>query len=268
MHLTLPAPAKVNLYLEVLGRRGDGFHALETIFQTLDLADEVTVAVTAGSGVALRCSAPGVPADATNLAWRAAAAYLAERPLGHVELTLIKRIPHGAGLGGGSSDAAAVLRALARLDAKPLPAARLHAIATGLGSDVPFFLLGGTALAHGRGEVLTPLPPAPATTVTVLMPAAHLPTPAVFKELTELERGPRVAQGQALAEQLATGRIPLFNRLTAPARRLCPAAAMLLDHLAASGLPHLLSGSGASCFVLGDIEPPVGVRAYKARFAH
>jgi len=267
MHLTLSAPAKVNLYLEVLGRRPDGFHALETIFQTLDLADEVSVTVSAGSGVALQCIAPGVPADATNLAWRAAAAYLAERPLGHVDLTLIKRIPHGAGLGGGSSDAAAVLRALAQLDAQPLPAARLHAIAAELGSDVPFFLLGGTALAHGRGEVLTPLPPAPATSVTVLMPAAHLPTPAVFTALTDAERGPRPAQGRILAERLATGHIPLFNRLTGPARRLCPAAAALLDHLATTGLPHLLSGSGASCFVLGEIEPPPGVRAYRTRFA-
>ena len=170
--LVLPAPAKINLVLEILGRRDDGFHALETVFQTLELADEVAVEVRPGDGIGLVVEGADLPAGPENLAWRAAAAYTARHPIGRVAIHLRKRVPHGAGLGGGSSDAAAVLRALARLDPDPLPATDLAVIALALGSDVPFFLVGGTAHALGRGEELTPLPDAADQVVTILKPPA------------------------------------------------------------------------------------------------
>jgi len=121
--ITVAAPAKINLHLEVLGRRADGFHELETVFQTLDLHDRVSVRLEPGDdAVDLACSDPTLPADHGNLAWRAGAAVLAARPgLGRISITLEKHLPAGAGLGGGSSDAAAVLRALAALDPRVAP---------------------------------------------------------------------------------------------------------------------------------------------------
>lgn len=262
--MRLPAPAKINLHLEVLGRRPDGFHALETVFQTLDLADELVVELTPGAAaIELTCSDLTIPADATNLAWRAAAAILEQRPVaGHVAITLVKHIPHGAGLGGGSSDAASVLLALNALVSNPLNQDELAAIALDLGSDVPFFLIGGTAHATGRGEVLTPLPALSRTPVTVLMPDAYLPTPSVFKALTDAERGPRVAHGAAWATRQKTEDL-LHNRLTDAAKRLCPAVADLLAWLAQRDVPYLMSGSGAACFALAHIDPPSGVRAWQ-----
>ncbi len=267
------APAKVNLYLEILGRRADGFHELESVFQTLELHDTVTVTVSAAAttGITLACDDLSLPVDAGNLAWRAAAAYAAVQPLGQIAIELSKRVPSGAGLGGGSSDAAAVLRALNRLAPIPLPSATLAAMAAELGSDVPFFLIGGSALAHGRGERLTALADLPRRAVTVLMPDASLPTPAVYRELTDAERGPRAALGatELLARLAAEGEPPLHNRLTAPACRLCAPVAELLAWLRAQPVPHLMSGSGAACVALAHIAPPPGVRAwptwYRAR---
>jgi 4-diphosphocytidyl-2-C-methyl-D-erythritol kinase len=258
------APAKINLYLEVLGRRDDGFHELETVFQTLALADELTVdLLPAATDIRLQCSDPTIPGDARNLAWRAAAAVLARRPqAGGASITLEKRIPHGAGLGGGSSDAASVLLALNTQLAQPLSASELAAIALELGSDVPYFLLGNTAYATGRGEMLSPLPALPATAVTVLMPAGHLSTPSVFKTLTAEERGPRAGRGLAWTREQPAAAL-LHNRLTPAATRLCPPLAELLAWLATQGVPYLMSGSGAACFALAHLAPPPGVRAWQ-----
>ena len=268
-HALLPAPAKINLHLEILGRRGDGFHGLETVFQTLEMADLVHLELTPGqaSAITLTCDDASLPAGPDNLVWKAAASYLALRPdLGRVAITLTKLLPHGAGLGGGSSDAAAVLRGLAALDSRPPTAAALAAVALELGSDVPYFLVGGTAYATGRGEELIPLPAVADLPVTILMPATILPTPAVFKALTEAERGPRPPRGPAWFAQ-APMTDWLHNRLTAPARRICPPVADLLDHLAAQGVPHLMTGSGAACVAFGPVVAPSGVRAWTTRLA-
>ncbi len=258
---TIRAYAKLNLYLEVLGRREDGFHRLETIFQTIGLCDDLRVIRDPrGRGLTLTCDQPDVPADATNLVWRAAAGFVRgrEAEAGHFALHLRKGIPHGAGLGGGSSDAAATLRLFAALLPGWHDAASLHALAVELGSDVPFFLVGGTALGEERGEVLTPLADIPAMPVTVLMPSARLPTPAVFGALTDEERGPRVGRGLAWwRTHLPTGDWAqiLHNRLTGPAVRQCPAVGALLGQLRRQGAPALMSGSGAACFTLGSCAP-------------
>ncbi len=265
---TLAAPAKINLHLEILGRRADGYHEIETVFQTITLADEVEVALAPGGvGIALRCDAPGVPTDEANLAWRAARAVQAALPgIGRIGITLIKHIPHGAGLGGGSSDAAAVLRALGSL-APAVDGLDLAAIAASIGADVPFFLHGGTAHAGGRGEELTALPDAAGGPLTILMPQAQLPTPAVYAALTEAERGPRRGAGaDAWRARMPLGWLaPAANRLAAPARRLCAPLDQLLLHLEARGVPHLVCGSGAACVAFAAVAPPPGVRAYPAR---
>lgn len=266
---TLDAPAKINLHLEILGRRPDGFHELETIFQTIDLCDRIEVGLEPGTGISLAGDDPAIPWDASNLAWKAAAAYLAANPLpGRVAIRVGKRIPAGAGLGGGSADAAGVLVACDRLASRPLGPAALERLAAGLGSDISFLVRGGTAHATGRGEILTLLPDLPALEATLLMPdGAHCATPAVYKALTDAERGPRPARGPAWFAERLPGRIAevLANRLAPPACRVCPAVGDLLRHLAGTGIPHLMTGSGAACFALGRVDAPPGVRSWAIR---
>lgn len=156
------AYAKLNLGLVVLSRRQDGFHDLRSLFQTVDLHDRVVV--TPGEGLELHCSDPDLPAGAGNLAWRAADLYLRETGGAGARIELEKRIPAGAGLGGGSADAAAVLRGLDRLNERPLGRARLAEMGADLGSDVPFAVHGGTMLVEGRGERLTPVTWRPSAT--------------------------------------------------------------------------------------------------------
>jgi len=155
--LRIRSYAKVNLGLEVLGQREDGYHELRTLFQTIDLHDDITLR-SRGTGVVVRCDHPLVPKDATNLAARAAEAL---RRYGRVsegvEIEIKKRIPVGGGLGGGSSNAAAVLLGLDRMWHLGLGPAGLHPLAARLGADVPFFLLGGTALGLARGDEVYPL---------------------------------------------------------------------------------------------------------------
>ena len=152
------APAKLNLFLKIVGRRPDGYHLLVTLFQTIALADRVEVELVPGGGIELETTGidVGVPAE-RNLAWRAAAALLAAAggSRGCV-VRLRKVVPHGTGLGGGSSDAAAVLRGLNRLLGGPIDDAGLAGIAARLGADVPFLLQGGTAIGRGVGRSSSP----------------------------------------------------------------------------------------------------------------
>jgi 4-diphosphocytidyl-2-C-methyl-D-erythritol kinase len=177
--LVVRASAKINLSLRIAGRRPDGFHDLRTVFQTLALADLITVRRTRGP-VRLEGTAPGVPLDRSNLVWRAAAALwraAGERgPVRGVSIALDKRIPAAAGLGGGSSDAAATLVGVNRVLGLGLGPGELHETAVSLGSDVPFFLVGGTALGLGRGEDLYPLPDVPRLYVVLARPSFGVST--------------------------------------------------------------------------------------------
>jgi 4-diphosphocytidyl-2-C-methyl-D-erythritol kinase len=177
------ALAKVNLDLRVVGRREDGYHELRTVFQTISLADTIDIAFTPG-----RRSAISVTADAEipggNIMERAAELALeAMKAAGRVEMRLRKRIPMGAGLGGGSSDAAAVLLALPVLAGKRLPAAKAMELGAALGSDVPFFLLGGAAVGLGRGTELYPLPDRRAAFGLLIAPGIHVSTREAYRDL-------------------------------------------------------------------------------------
>ena len=167
--MTRESYAKINWSLRITGRRADGFHDLETVFQTISLHDTLTF--NRGDGLSLTCSDPTIPIDETNLVLRAARAAGAENLAIHIE----KRIPAGGGLGGGSSDAAATLIELG----KPDPA-----MALSLGSDVPFFLGGGTAYATGRGEILTPLPPMAGIPLLLVLPPEKVLTRDAFALVT------------------------------------------------------------------------------------
>jgi 4-diphosphocytidyl-2-C-methyl-D-erythritol kinase len=183
--LSLKAYAKVNLGLSVIGKRGDGYHELRTIYQSISLADELVASLSPGSSVVeLETSGIPVPAGRANLAVRAAEALVEELNLKRrVRLRLHKLIPAGSGLGGASSDAAAVLRALLRLSGKSLPADRLLRLAASLGSDVPFFFLGGAALGVGRGEEVYPLPEFPRRSLVVVFPGVPVATPEAYARL-------------------------------------------------------------------------------------
>lgn len=167
--MTLQSYAKINWSLRITGRRADGFHDLETVFQTISLHDTLTI--TPADRASVTCSDPTIPTDESNLALRAALAVGEHRVAIHIE----KRIPAGGGLGGGSSNAAATLIALGRPDPD---------IALSLGSDVPFFLVGGTAYATGRGEVLTPLPPMAGIPLLLVLPEERVMTKEAFARIT------------------------------------------------------------------------------------
>ncbi|HZE21358.1 MAG TPA: 4-(cytidine 5'-diphospho)-2-C-methyl-D-erythritol kinase [Desulfobaccales bacterium] len=175
-------PAKVNLYLRVVGRRPDGYHEVVTVMQQLTLADELTIAL-GGEGIRLECNAPGVPAGSGNLVWRAAQRFQEETGLKlGMHLGLVKRIPVAAGLGGGSSDAAGTLLALNELSGEPLGKAHLHRLAGLLGADVPFFLERGSAVGRGTGTRLSPMT-LPPFWYLLLNPGVPLSTRWVYEHL-------------------------------------------------------------------------------------
>lgn len=179
--------AKLNISLDVAERRDDGYHNMVMIMQTVSLHDDVTVTLVPEAGVRARSNFSFIPGDERNLAVRAAQKYLETigRAAQGVLIDLRKNIPVGAGMGGGSSDAAAVLRALNRLLGAPLTLAELEALASSVGSDVPFCVAGGTALATGRGELLSPLPPVPDCAFVVCKPSFSISTPELFRKLDQ-----------------------------------------------------------------------------------
>jgi len=183
IEVTLRAFAKLNLGLRVLYKRPDGYHELRTIFQTISLADRITLSVTRARSTKIEVH--GTPDIADNLVARASHCILETLKIqSHITISLKKKIPMGAGLGGGSTDAAAILLALPVLLRKRLPPDRLAAIAAQLGSDVPFFLHGGTALGLGRGEELYPLPDFPPARGLLIAPNVHSSTAEAYRDLS------------------------------------------------------------------------------------
>jgi 4-diphosphocytidyl-2-C-methyl-D-erythritol kinase len=263
------AAGKVNLALEVLGKRPDGYHELATVMQTIDLADRLVLED--ADELALTTTSPDVPADGGNLALRAAAALREAAKVDRgVRIRLDKRIPVAAGLGGGSSDAAAVLLGLNRLWGLRWPLARLADVAVTLGMDVPFFLRGGVALGTGRGERLRPLTGMPLALVLV-NPGEPLSTAAVYGRVTPGMYSDG-SQARAMAEALRA-RKPLrvarslYNGLEAAARGARPDLARMQAALVAAGaLGAAMSGSGPTVFgVARSFEQARQIRARLTR---
>jgi len=179
------AGGKLNLTLDVLGIRPDGYHEMRMLMQTVALWDTVTVSLTEGGGWRCSCDLSGVPENGDNLALRAAEVFYAafgNRPQ-HLQVEIRKQIPMQGGMAGGSADAAAVLRGLNRLHGEPYAAEQLCNMAQQVGSDVPYCVSGGTALAEGRGEILTPLAPMPEAWFVLVKPEFSVSTPSLFGEL-------------------------------------------------------------------------------------
>lgn len=254
--VVLHPPAKLNLFLEVLFRREDGFHELETVFHAIDLCDELRVERVAG--VDHRFAARGRPVETgvDNLVVRAAEAFFSARPPRFgLKTDLTKSIPLGAGLGGGSADAAGMLLALNALADDPLPPAKLSAIGATLGSDVPFFFSCGTAVGRGRGEQIEPIEAANAPDLwfVVLYPGVPAPTPVVYRGLTlDLKRPRKDLRRftQTLGQPWKPDSPPFHNALTEPFRKAFPELAALQDRVSrATGRRFTVSGSGSSLFV-------------------
>lgn len=176
------AGAKLNLTLDVLRKTPDGYHDLRMIMQSVAFGDDLDVELTDDGRFLIDPGQSYLPADGRNLAVRAAKAFLDGTGLG-ASIRTVKRTPVCAGMGGGSSDAAAVLRALNRLTGSRKSAAELCALAETIGSDVPFCVIGGTALAEGRGQILTPLPPLPVCSIVICKPAFAISTPDLFNRI-------------------------------------------------------------------------------------
>ena len=182
------AYAKLNLTLDVLGKREDGYHDLQSVMQTISIRDDVEIDIGTGKPWKLLCSVEGIPTDETNLAWKAAKVYcdaMHKDPDG-LEIRILKRIPSEAGMGGGSADAAAVLRALNRHYGEPLSIFALAELGAQVGSDVPFCVLCGTAMVEGRGEKLRKLPDMPDCIFVVCKPEFSVSTPELYKKIDEV----------------------------------------------------------------------------------
>ena len=252
----IPAYAKINRSLEVIGRRDDGYHDIVTILQTISLADTLTIRPS--DTLVVECDMPGLAGE-DNLVWTAAMA-LAQRagipPRAHISIA--KRIPIAAGLGGGSADAAAALRGLNRLWGLDWPPAALAAIAAGIGADVPFLIYGGTALATGRGDCIVPLPTAPpGFNLLLIAPPARMTipnkTPTLYGALTDADFSDghhtrQLFQSDALAAgALTTG--CCRNAFSRAAREIFPGLASVWDTIAAvAAHPPILSGAGPAIF--------------------
>ena len=179
------AYAKLNLTLDVLGKREDGYHDLQSVMQTISIRDDIEIDVGTGKPWRLLCSDETLPTDERNLAWKAADVFCRtmNRDPDGLEIRIAKRIPSGAGMGGGSADAAAVLRALNRHYGEPLSVLALAEMGAQVGSDVPFCVLGGTAMVEGRGERLRKLPNMPDCIFVVCKPDFSVSTPELYEKI-------------------------------------------------------------------------------------
>ena len=251
------AYAKVNLTLDVLGKRPDGYHDLETIMQTVSIRDDIEIDIGTGKPWKLVCDKEGIPCDERNLAWKAAKLYcdaMGKDPDG-LEIRITKRIPSGAGMGGGSADAAAVLRALNKHYGEPLSIGALAELGAQVGSDVPFCVICGTAMCEGRGERMRRLPDMPDCIIVVCKPEFSVSTPALYKKLDEVaiaNRPDNRAMESALyagdIEKIAHGLCNVFDPVVTADHLELNYIKSIFHQYGAMG--YQMTGSGSACFAI------------------
>jgi 4-diphosphocytidyl-2-C-methyl-D-erythritol kinase len=263
MRLEKKSPCKVNLILNILGKRADGFHELETVMQPVNVCDEM-IFERAGAGLQLTCSNPELPCDSKNLVHRAATAFLAAAKISDgVKIHLQKNLPLAGGIGGGSANAAVTFSALNELFGSPLPLEKLHELAAALGSDVPFFLYDKPALATGRGEKVRTLEIFPALKGKALFlvhPGFGISTPWSYQNLARFPKDQNGTPGRA--EKLVAAlqasdwnaiRENIYNSLEAPAFEKFPVLQLYREFLRENGaLVSLMSGSGSTTFAIAE----------------
>lgn len=253
--VTRTAPAKINLGLDITGTRADGYHLLETVFQAVSIADTVTVALTESPEITLTCDVPAVSCSPKNIAWKAAQRYREAAGLqSGVQIQILKRIPMEAGMGGGSTDGAAVLLALQELTGNALPQEKLLEIAVSLGADVPFFLYGGTAYGAGIGEKLEPLPLFSTDCLVIAKGTAGVSTAQAYGAIDALQN-PKHPPVQQLRKALEAGGTaaeiaPLCGNLFELAVELEEVQQIRSTMLEQGALCSVMTGSGAAVFGL------------------
>lgn len=252
MKVTRRSPAKINWNLRVLGRRPDGYHEIESLVSPVGLFDDLTFCSRSEPGIELSCETPGVPVDDRNLIVKAAQALTVGNTGLGVVCRLQKRIPMGGGLGGGSSNAAAALTGLNELWQLNLPGVELSSLAARIGSDVPFFLLGGSGILRGRGERLEAVEVDFGGYLVLLMPGYPVSTAAVYAVCQPEPRDRRPIEPASGLD--ARGWMErAFNMLEPAARAVCPALVPLMDEAALlAGRPVRISGSGSTLFTAFD----------------
>ncbi len=267
MNMKTKAYAKINLTLDIPRIREDGYHELCSVFQTVSLYDELEIDVCENEGneISLTCDVPNVPCDEKNLCWKAAKAFLEKFGIGNkkISIDLKKNIPSGAGLGGGSSDCAETLKALNKLLNVNASDEELEALGVKLGADVPFFIRGGTQLAEGIGEKLTPLSlPYPKDLhLVIIKPKAELPTVGIYKIYDGLPKESLPEDSterflKAISEKDFNAFRLITNKLEAAAKTVCPeiedAEKFLMEHEAVFSM---MTGSGSAVFgIFNDVN--------------
>ena len=263
--MVLKTPAKINLALDVVGKRADGYHTLETVFQTVSLYDTITVTLfphrTGEQAIRILCNIPWIPKDERNIAWKAVDLFLKKTgcPVGF-DIYLQKYIPSQAGLGGGSSDAAAVLYACNQLTGAGLSHAELCEMGLQLGADVPFFFYGGTAYAAGVGEEIQPLPYLGDVSVVLAKGKGGISTAAAYTAMDALQNPPHPnvpemkqrLQAYAEPKDLA----PLCGNLFAEVTELPVVQKLQQEMLARGAFVSLMTGSGSAVFGLFSSQEP------------
>ncbi len=249
--------AKLNLTLDVLGKREDGYHDLQSVMQTVSIRDDIEIDIGTGKPWVLHCTKEGIPCDETNLAWKAAKLYcdtMHKDPNG-IEIRINKRIPSGAGMGGGSADAAAVLRALNEHYGSPLSILALAELGAQVGSDVPFCVVCGTAMVEGRGERLRKLPALPECIFVVVKPEFSVSTPALYQKLdeTSITNRPdnRAMESALLAgdlEKIAHNCRNVFDPIVTAEHLEMNYIKSIFHQYGAIG--YQMTGSGSACFAI------------------
>lgn len=257
--ITVKAYAKLNLSLDVLGAMDSGYHGMRMVMQSVTLADDVTIRLTDGGTLSLRTNLGFLPSDGRNIAARAARLFFAEADMEGVgaEIGLQKRIPVGAGLGGGSSDAAAVLRGLNELSGAGFSREDLERMGSRLGSDVPFCVAGGTQLAVGRGDELSDIAPMPGCHIVICKPPFPIQTPALFARI-DSRRSRIHPDTEGMLSALEDGDLMgvarrMYNVFEDVLPRRCGEIAVIKSRLLDLGaLGTVMSGTGSAVFALFD----------------
>jgi 4-diphosphocytidyl-2-C-methyl-D-erythritol kinase len=281
MRLEKISPCKVNLILNILGKRADGFHELETVMQPVNICDRMFFERT-GGGLQLTCNHPELPCDSKNLVHRAATAFLTAAGITDgVKIHLQKNLPLAGGIGGGSANAAVTFTSLNELFGAPLPLKKLHELSAALGSDVPFFLYSKPALATGRGENVQALEDFPALkgrAFLLVHPGFGISTPWSYQNLARFPKDQNGTAGRAakLVSLLQTGGLKaaaaeIYNSLEAPAFDKFPVLSLYKSFFREEGaLVSLMSGSGSTTFAICEDWESAEALAekFKSRFGN
>ena len=268
--MTEKAYAKINFTLPVLRRRADGYHEVDTVMHSISLADTITLAP--AEKISLAVTEGNAPEGPENLMWQAAQTFFRLTGIkGGAAMTLAKRIPSEAGLGGGSADAAAVLRGLARMTGAGLSSHVLERAAASLGADIPFCIRGGCARCGGIGDVLTPLPAWPGLSLLIVRPNISVSTGPAYREIDKRKSPSKNTSGKAAraieTRNLSALMSALSNDFEAALFPIAPVLRETKQELTACGWPAMMSGSGSAFFMmLPRKERPAAAQALRAAY--